>query len=177
MSESKPGFSRPESSASDEGGVPSDLLVRRTDTIDADPEAVFATLAHGGRHGDALPEVESVEFVSDKTEGVGARFRETRKLTVAQAQFFKLLGLYRNVIECTEFEPFRRVRYVSHGAGAQWHSIYTLTPLGDDRTQVELRLETRPRNLLGRWLPHILRDPLQEASGKDLKAIKHHIED
>ena len=156
--------------------MPPVLLVAATATIDAAPETVFATVAHGGRHGDAIPEVQSVEFVSEETTGVGARFRETRKLNAVQAQVLKLLKLHRNVIECTEFEPCGRVRYVSDGAGALWHSIYTLVPCAGGRTRVELRLETQPRNRLGRLLPQILRDALREATENDLKAIKAHIE-
>lgn len=152
------------------------LLASATETIDSDPGAVFAIVAHAGRHGDAIPEVESIEFISREIMGVGARFRETRKLNPVQVQFLKLLKLHRNVIECTEFEPCRRVRYVSHGAGASWHSIYTLIPADRGRTRVELRLETQPKNRLGRLLPQILRDPLRAATENDLKAIKAHIE-
>ena len=152
------------------------LLARTTETIDAAAETVFATLAHGGRHGEAIPEVESVEFVSDETMGVGARFRENRKANAVQVFIAKLAKLHRNVIECTEFEPDQRVRYVSDAAGTEWHSIYTLTPADEGRTQVELRLETQPRNLLGKWLPRALAGALQELTRKDLQAIKAHIE-
>lgn len=176
VTESKADSARRDPAAFDRRDEAPVLLARTMETIEADPEAVFATLAHGGRHGDAIPEVESVEFVSDQRMGLGARFRENRKLNAAEALFFKLLKLYRNVIECTEFEPSRRVRYVSDGAGALWHSIYTLTPVDKGRTQVELRLETRPRNLLGRRLPPLLKKPLQEVTENDLKAIKAHIE-
>lgn len=166
---------RPDSPS--DGGVRQVLLAKATQTIDADPETVFATLAHGGRHGEALPEVESVEFVSAETMGLGARFRENRKGGAVLVLFMKLAKLHRNVIECTEFEPCRRVRYVSHGAGTDWHSIYTLSPEGDGRTTaVELRLETRPRNLLGKRLPQGLKGALQKASESDLKAIRDHIE-
>lgn len=177
MTELTADSSRYDSEASDEAGVPPAVLVAATATIDATPEAVFPILAHGGRHGDAIPEVQNVEFVSDETMGVGARFRETRKLNAVQVRFFKLLKLHRNVIECTEFEPCRRVRYVSDGAGALWHSIYTLVPADGGRTRVGLRLETQPRNRLGKWVPRILRRPLREATENDLKAIKAHIED
>ena len=153
------------------------LVARMIDTIDADPEAVFVTVAHGGRHGDAIPEVESVDFVSDETMGVGAQFRENRDWTAVQVLFAKFARLHRNVIECIEYEPNRRVRYMSNGAGARWHSIYTLIPVGEDRTRLELRLEILPKNLLGRWLPQLMKAPLQASTEADFKAIKRHIED
>lgn len=153
------------------------LVARMMDTMDADPKAVFATVAHGGRHGDAIPEVESVDFVSEKTTGVGAQFRENRDWTAVQVLFAKLAKLHRNVIECIEYEPNRRVRYMSNGAGTLWHSIYTLTPVGERQTQVELRLEIRPKNLLGRWLPQLVKGTLQTSTENDFKAIKRHIED
>jgi len=153
------------------------LVASMTGTFEAGPEAVFETLGHGGRHGDAIPEVMSVDFVSDATVGVGAQFRENRDWTAVQVLFAKLAKLHRNVIECIEYEPNRRVRYMSNAAGALWHSIYTLTPAGEGRTHVELRLEIRPKNLLGRWLPQLMKDPLQASTENDFKALKHHIED
>ncbi|MDE2721607.1 SRPBCC family protein [Candidatus Palauibacter polyketidifaciens] len=153
------------------------LVARMIDTIDADPEAVFATVAHGGRHGEAIPEVESVDFVSDETMGVGAQFRENRDWTAVQVLFAKFARLHRNVIECIEYEPHRRVRYMSNGAGARWHSIYTLVPVDEGRTRLELRLEIRPKNPLGRWLPQLMKAPLQASTEADFKAIKRHIED
>ena len=176
MTESEAGSHGGAPRAAGEGSAQPVLLARATEKIDADPETVFAILAHGGRHGEAIPEVESVEFVSSETMGAGARFRENRKASALQVLVAKLAKLHRNVIECTEFEPGRLVRYVSYGAGTQWHSIYTLTPAGDGRTSVELRLETRPRNALGRRLPLMLKDPLQAATGNDLKALKDHID-
>ena len=152
------------------------LVARMIDTIDADPEAVFATVAHGGRHGEAIPEVESVDFVSEETMGVGAQFRENRDWTAVQVLFAKLARLHRNVVSCIEYEPHRRVRYMSDGAGTLWHSIYTLTPLGEGRTRLELRLEIRPKNPLGRWLPQLMKAPLQASTEADFKAIKRHIE-
>ncbi|MDE0658561.1 MAG: SRPBCC family protein [Gammaproteobacteria bacterium] len=152
------------------------LVARMTDTMDADSKAVFATLAHGGRHGEAIPEVLSVDFVSEKTMGVGAQFRENRDWNAVQVMFAKFAKLHKNVIECIEYEPNRRVRYMSNGAGARWHSIYTLAPAGEGRTRVELRLEIRPKNLLGRWLPQLMKAPLQESTKNDFEAIKRHIE-
>jgi len=153
------------------------LVARMMDTMDANPETVFATVAHGGRHGEAIPEVESVDFVSEKTMGVGAQFRENRDWNAVQVMFAKFAKLHKNVVECIEYEPHRRVRYMSNGAGALWHSIYTLTPVGEGQTQVELRLEIRPKNLLGRWLPQLMKAPLQESTKNDFEAIKRHIED
>lgn len=176
MPDSDAGSRHPDPRAVAVGDTEPMLVARMVDTMDADPEAVFATIGHGGRHGEAIPEIERVDFVSEKTEGVGAQFRETRDWTAAQVFFAKLAKLHRNVIECIEYEPNRRVRYMSNGAGTLWHSIYTLTPEGERRTRVELRLEIRPKNLLGRWLPHLLKAPLRESTESDFKAIKHHIE-
>ncbi|MCY3930418.1 MAG: SRPBCC family protein [Acidobacteria bacterium] len=152
------------------------LMARMIDTWNAERETVFATLAHGGRHGEAIPEIESVDFVSDKTMGVGAQFREDRDWNAVQVMFAKFAKLHRNIITCIEYEPHRRVRYMSNGAGARWHSIYTLTPVGEDRTQVESRLEIRPKNLLGRWLPQLIKAPLRETTANDFKALKASIE-
>ena len=132
------------------------LVARMIDTWNADQETVFATLAHGGRHGEAIPEMLNVEFVSEKTMGVGAQFREIRDWTPIQVAFAKFAKLHQNVVTCIEYEPHRRVRYMSNGAGARWHSIYTLTPVGEGQTQVEIRLEIRPKNLLGKWLPQLM---------------------
>ncbi|MCY3965935.1 MAG: SRPBCC family protein [Acidobacteria bacterium] len=152
------------------------LVAREIDTWNADQETVFATLAHGGRHGEAIPEMLSVEFVSDNKMGVGAQFREIRDWTPIQVAFAKFAKLHQNVVTCIEYEPHRRVRYMSNGAGARWHSIYTLTPVGEGRTQVEIRLEIRPKNLLGKWLPQLMKAPVQESTKADFEALKARIE-
>lgn len=177
MPDSDAGSGQPDPRAVEVGDSKPVLVARMIDTWNADPETVFATLAHGGRHGEAIPEMESVQFVSDKTMGVGAQFRENRDWTAVQVLFAKFARLHRNVIECIEYEPNRRVRYMSNGAGALWHSIYTLTPVGECQTQVEIRLEIRPKNLLGRWLPQLLKAPVQASTEADFKALKAHVED
>ena len=176
MTESRPDSSGAGAGSSRSPGTERVLLAKGKVTINAAPDTVFATLAHGGRHGAAHPEVESVEFVSEETMGVGARFREARDWPAVQVFLAKLAGLYRNVIECTEFEPGRRVTYTSDGAGTMWDSVYTFTQAGEGRTEVELRLETRPKNLLGRWVPQGLKRPLGETTRSELEAIKAYFE-
>ena len=153
------------------------LIAEAAETIDAGVDSVFATVADAGIHGDAIPDVERVEFVSSSTTGLGARFRETRRLTGLKALVARLAKMESTLTECTAFAENERVRYTSDAGGTLWHSVYSLEPLdGGRRTRLSVRLETAPHSLMGKVGPPLMRGDLEKGLVSDLKAIKAHCE-
>lgn len=153
------------------------VLIAKVDRIiDTDAETLFGVVGDGGRHGDAIPEVASVEFETETTSGLGARFRETRRLKGLQALVARLAGMTSTLTECTDFVANERVRYTSEAGGTLWHTVYTLTPVDDGRTRLEVRLETEPYTRMGRLGPPLMRKGLLDGTTNDLDAIKAYCE-
>ena len=155
---------------------PLSLVATAVETIEADVETLFGTIADGARYADAVPDIKKIEFVSDTTVGLGARFRETRRLNGALALFAKLTKLDSTVIECTDFVANQRVRYTSDAAGALWHLTYSLQPVDESCTKLEVRLETQPYNAAGRIAPKLLGPKLRDTAIGALNAIKAYFE-
>jgi hypothetical protein len=157
---------------------PAVLIAEAVATIDASPESVFETVADGGVHGEAIPDVAKVEFLSGARTGLGAKFRETRRLAGLKALLARLSGMESTLTECTDFVENRKVRYTSDGGGALWHSVYSLEPLdGGRRVRLKVRLETQPHSLIGRLGPPLMRADLKKGLVSDLKAIKAYNEE
>ncbi|MCY3592843.1 MAG: SRPBCC family protein [Acidobacteria bacterium] len=153
------------------------VLVAKANTIvEADAEKLFGIVGDGERHGVAIPDVETVEFETRMTSGLGARFRETRHLTGFTALVARLSKMESSLVECTGFVAGQRVQYTSNAGGTRWHSVYTLSPVNEGRTHLELRLETEPHSLLGRLGPPLMRSVLQKVTTSDLEAIKAYAE-
>lgn len=167
----------PRSPDKDEDREAQTVLIAKADrVIDADAETVFGIVGDGGRHGDAVPEVASVEFETDTTRGLGTRFRETRHLKGFQAFIARLAGMTSILIKCTDLVANERVRYTSDAGGTLWHTVYTLTPVDEGRTRLRVRLETQPYTRLGRFGPPLMRKRLLAGTANDLDAIKAYCE-
>lgn len=153
------------------------MMAKAVRTIGAPVEAVFETVANGGNYGRAIPEIVAVEFVTPYETGVGARFREIRRLTGWKAVLAKALSVTTTESEVTEFVENRRVRYVTDDVGAYWHSVFTVTPLADGRqTRLEMVVETHPHSTPGRLVPPLLKGTVRRGIESDLDHVKAYIE-
>ena len=156
---------------------PAMTIAKVTRTIEADARAVFGTIADGASYGDVIPDISGVEFVSAARTGLGARFRETRRLTGLTALLAKAFGIEATENECTEFVDNARVRYTADGGGAYWHSVFTVTSLDEERrSRLEMRVETQPHGLFGRLFPPLLRGLVRRGISADVDAVKAHHE-
>ena len=154
-------------------GTPAVIIAEVVRTIEADPRAVFGTIADGGNYAAAIPNISRTEFVSAERTGLGARFRETRSLTGLTALLAKMFGIEATENECTEFVDNTRIRYTADGSGTYWHSVFTVTSMdAGRRTRLEMRVETQPHGLLGRLVPRLLRRIVRAGIAADLDAVK-----
>lgn len=137
-------------------------------TIDAPVGVVFSTIADISNYSKAVPHIVNVEFLSEVRTGVGARFRETRKMGGRSATA---------ELEVTEFVPNERVRIVSDQGGAVWDTVFTVTSAEDGRaTRLDVAMEARPHRFLARLLTPLTKGFVARAISADLNAVKIYAE-
>ena len=104
-------------------------------TIDAPIEKVFDTVAHIENFSKAVPDIIKVEFLSDRHSGVGARFRETRRMGKREAS---------TELEVTEFVQNDHIRFVSDAGGIIWDTVFTTTPASGGGVQLNMVMNAEP---------------------------------
>ena len=151
--------------------------VKVSRTIAASAEAVFDTVASGRNYGKAIPDIDTVEYITPHEIGLGARFRETRRFDGWKAIFAKVFALSATESEVIEFEEGRMLRLVTEEVGGYWYTTFTVTPIdGGSRTQLDMLVEVKPRNLLGKLISPLLKVAATKGIGADLDAVKAYVE-
>lgn len=95
-------------------------------TIAAPVSEVFRTVSDIRRYSEAIPDIVNVEMLSEKTSGVGTRFRETRVIKGREAS---------TELEVTEFVEDHRIRLVSDAHGTVRDTVFTVRPGGEGGTR------------------------------------------
>ncbi|MEL7488134.1 MAG: SRPBCC family protein [Pseudomonadota bacterium] len=140
--------------------------VRASRLIKAPVEKVFRTIAHIEEFEKASPSIEKVEFLSDNKSGLGARFRETRAMNGRQAS---------SVLEVTEYEENRRVRFLSDEGGVIWDTMFT-TAEEVAGSALLMEMEARPHKLFARLMTPIIMGMVRKAIEGDMDAVKEYCE-
>lgn len=130
--------------------------------ISASVETVFDTVAHIDNYMQAVPEIVGVEHLGDTRRGVGARFRETRRMRGREAS---------SVLEVTEYVLNERIRIVSEAGGTLWDTIFTLRP-AHNGSVIAMEMTATPKSFLARLLLPVIRRPVAAAIEGDLRAVK-----
>ena len=136
-------------------------------TIRASVDAVFRTIADPVNYTKAVPHITKVEFLTDQRAGVGTRFRETREMRGREAV---------TELEVTEYVKDERVRMVSDAGGTIWDSVFTVTPTGDGRDELDLVMEARPHRLMARFFVPLTKGIVAKAIAGDMDAVKAYLE-
>ena len=151
------------------------VILESSRVVDAAPEAVFGTVSNGENYGRVIPNIATIEFVTAHKTGLGAKFRETRDLPGWRGVVARLLSIELTVNETVEYVENERVDLVADCVGADWHSVFSVSPVdGGRRTRLSLRLETRPHGLWGRLMPALLAVPTRQGMNADLDAVQAH---
>lgn len=136
-------------------------------TVAATPAVVFQVLSDAANFAKAVPAIRRVEFLSEVRSGVGTRFRETRVMRGREAVA---------VMEVTEHSEGKRICFRSDAGGALWDSTFTVAPVGDDGTRLQLIMEARPYRLLARLFVPVFRGMVAKAVASDMDAVKAYCE-
>lgn len=139
-----------------------------TREIDAPIETVFDIVGDPRQFAKAQPQILKIVFVTDRTSGVGTRFRETRLMGSKRAS---------TELEITEFDPPKRIRLVAEAGGTVWDSLFTLEQASPDApTRLTLTMAATPKNLVARLANTLLTGMITKAIGADMDAIKRYCE-
>ena len=138
-----------------------------TRIVEAPVADVFEAVAHIDNFSTIVPEIEAVEFLSETRRGVGARFKETRRMGKRSCA---------TELEVTEYVPGERVRLVSDQGGTIWDSVFTTRELAEGRTELTLVMDAHAYRFLAKLLNPLIGGMLKKAIAKDLDAVKAHCE-
>lgn len=134
--------------------------------IAAPIESVFQVVSEPERFKAAVPDIQTIEFLSAQRQGVGTVFRETRLMHGKTAA---------NDLEITEFVPNRMVRIVASAGGAVWDSVFSVS-LEQQRTRLTLAMEARPQTLIARLLVPLMMVMVGPAVESDMDAVGKFVE-
>ena len=135
-----------------------------TRTIQAPMDAVFKTVADIHRFSQAIPEIVRVEMLSDVKQGIGTRFRETRRMKGREVA---------TELEVIEYVENERVRMVADdGHGTVWDTVFAVRPK-NSLTELTLIMDAKSY----KWLPKILyplliRPMVKKAIEQNMDSVK-----
>lgn len=109
----------------------------------------------------AHPEIVSIEFSSTSHRGLGARFRETRRVGRREMT---------TDLEITEHVPGRCVRMVTSGGGIAWDSLFSVAPEGEG-ARLEIHMVSRGEGALKGLLFRAFSGPMRRGMETHLDAI------
>lgn len=136
-------------------------------TIAASSAVVFQAVSDVSNFAKAVPAIRRIEFLSEVRNGVGTRFRETR-----------VMGK-RNAVaemEVVDYAEGERICLRSDEGGAVWDSTFTVAPVGNDRTRLDLVMTARPYRLLAKLFVPVARGMVAKAVASDMDALKAYCE-
>ncbi|MCH9006619.1 SRPBCC family protein [candidate division KSB1 bacterium] len=106
--------------------------------IDAPLDKVFKTVSDISQFSQAIPHIIKIEYLSDKKNGVGTRFRETRLMKGKEAV---------TELEVTEYIENERVRFVADSHGTVWDTVFTVKAK-DMQTELTMTMDAKAYQLL-----------------------------
>ncbi len=139
-----------------------------TRTIDAPVDRVFETVSDISSFSEAIPEIVKVEMLSDVHVGVGARFRETRRM-----------GRREHTVELhvTEYEKNDHVRLVSDAGGTIWDTVFTVRPAADGPgAELTMVMDARPYKVAAKVFTPVVSRLIRNAVERDMDAVKAYCE-
>ncbi len=129
--------------------------------ISAPAEHIFNAIADLSALPEKDPDVLRVEFVNERRQGVGTRFREIRRMKRREIV---------TELEVTEYEPGERIRMVTDSHGTVWDTVYRLSPTPRGAA-VSITMDARPHKLLPRLLNPLMKGVFRKGMQKHLEAL------
>ena len=156
--------------------APRSYTVRASRTIGSPIKNVFGTLATVENFATAVPHITKVEFLSEKKQGQGTRFCETRMMNGKESM---------TELEITEFAENRLVRYLSEAGGTIWDTIFQVEEAeveeaeveeSENQTEMSMRMEAIPKSLFAKILVPLILGAISKAVEDDMDSIKEYCE-
>ena len=137
-----------------------------TRTIKAPAALVFDIVAHVENFSKAVPNIKSVEFLSERHAGVGTRFKETRVFNGRESS---------TELEVTEYVENDHVRLVADAGGTIWDTVFTVRANGE-QTTLEMVMDANAYQLKAKLTNPLVKGMVQKAIENDMDAVKAYCE-
>jgi len=134
--------------------------------IRAPKELVFRAITDIGNLPETNPDIVRVEFLGDVEEGVGTRFRETRRMKNKEMP---------TDLEITEFVGNERARMVADSHGTIWDTTFTVTSNGE-LTRLEIAMDANGKSLMPRIMNRLFKGLFKVGLEKHVGAVKAYCE-
>ncbi|MCA9705094.1 MAG: SRPBCC family protein [Myxococcales bacterium] len=135
--------------------------------IDASPDVVFHAISDIEGMPKTNPQVVRVAFLTEQRQGVGTRFRETRRMNGKEHHFD---------LEVRDFDAgARRVRYVTDTHGTTWDTTVSVSPDGDG-ARVHFAMACLGRTALKRLLNRVLQGMYRRGMVEHVAVLKDYCE-
>lgn len=134
--------------------------------IDAPLDKVFKTVSDISQFSQAIPHIMKIEYLSDKKNGVGTRFRETRLMKGKEAV---------TELEVTEYIENERVRFVADSHGTVWDTVFTVKAK-DMQTELTMTMDAKAYQLLPKLMNPLIKGMIKKAIMQDMDLVKIYCE-
>ena len=134
--------------------------------IDAPVETVFRAITDIEKLPETNPDIVSVEFLSEKRNGVGTRFRETRRMGKSE---------HVTELDVTEYVENERARMVADSHGTVWDTVFTTQP-EDGKTRLEIHMDARPHKLLPKLMNPLMKGFFKKGIEKHMQSFREYCE-
>ncbi len=136
--------------------------------IEASRNVVFRAITDIENLPQTNPDIEKVEFLAEIRSGLGAKFRETRRVNGRTDQ---------TELEITEFEQNCRARMVADSHGTVWDSVFLIEPGSvSHRTRLTIEMDARPHQLLPKLLTPLMRGLFRRGLVRHVEAVAAYCE-
>ncbi|MEM7307624.1 MAG: SRPBCC family protein [Planctomycetota bacterium] len=128
---------------------------------------VFAAACDIASFPEANPDVLSIEFLTEQTEGVGTRFRETRTMNGKP---------FVTELEVTEHDPeAMRLRMVSDVGGTVWDTVFRVVEEGGG-ARIEASMDCRAHKLMSKLLNPLMKPLFRRGMEKHMDGFQRYCE-
>jgi hypothetical protein len=130
--------------------------------IRAPLNVVFRTLSRIDEYSKAVPGIIKVEFLSDRHDGVGTRFRETRRMNGKEVS---------TDLEVTELSENKSIRMVSDTGGTIWDTVFFVEEAGP-LVRMNMQMHARPRQFLAKLMTPMILGMVHKAVQQDMDSLR-----
>lgn len=138
--------------------------------VNASPDRTFGVFTDLRGAPDRIPEIVSLEVLTEGDIGVGTRFRETRKM----------FGKDETVeMEITSFTPGSSYAVECESCGAHYGTTFQFTPSAQGGTDVEMDLRVRPISFFAKLMSPVagfMMGTMKKALDKDMDRLQAAVE-
>ena len=142
------------------------MRIKTSRYIKASIDKVFQTVSNIENFSKAIPAIVRFEYLSDKNQGVGTKFRETRLMGKKEQS---------TDLEVTEYAGNEYIRILSDTHGTTWDSIFSVKPV-DDQVELTLTMEAKAHGLLPKLINPLIKGLVKKALENDMDLLKSYCE-